>query len=143
VRAGGCGGLRWRWRVSVVTSLNYTVQASTNVVDRVPRGTNLSPFLFADIYATNYPQRFYRADFQQLRIGENDLRVAAFFQALTNWPLLAEQRLPPPFPAFRVQFDSDPRPAPGIERERISQLVGLKTILEYIRLFKLYILYIK
>ncbi len=45
--------------VSGVPGFNYTVEASTNLIDWVPLTTSNSPFLFTDTNA-NLPQRFYR-----------------------------------------------------------------------------------
>ena len=41
--------------------LNTTVQASTNLVNWVNLFTGVSPFVFTDTSASNYPSRFYRA----------------------------------------------------------------------------------
>ncbi len=49
--------------VSGVAGLNYSVQASTNLVDWVPLTTNVSPFSFMDTNAVLFPQRFYRSVF--------------------------------------------------------------------------------
>jgi hypothetical protein len=49
--------------ISGVTGLNYSVQASTNLVDWVPLWTNASPFGFAETNMPAYPQRFYRSVF--------------------------------------------------------------------------------
>lgn len=49
--------------VSGVTGLNYTLDASTNLVDWVPLWTNTSPFSFTDSNTGAYPQRFYRSVF--------------------------------------------------------------------------------
>jgi hypothetical protein len=54
----------FQFNIAGVTGLNYIVQGSTNLTDWLSIGTNLSPFLFIDLYATNFPQRFYRAVFQ-------------------------------------------------------------------------------
>ena len=48
------------FEVSGVPGFNYTVQASTNLVDWTPLMTSNSPFIFADTNA-NLPQRFYRS----------------------------------------------------------------------------------
>jgi len=40
---------------------NYTIQASTTLVNWLPIYTNISPFIFSDPYTSNYPSRFYRA----------------------------------------------------------------------------------
>jgi uncharacterized repeat protein (TIGR01451 family) len=40
---------------------SYIIQASTNLVNWIPIYTNISPFIFTDPYASNYPSRFYRA----------------------------------------------------------------------------------
>ena len=44
-----------------VTGLNYSIQASTDLVDWVSLGTNVSPFTFVDTNAPLFPQRFYRS----------------------------------------------------------------------------------
>ncbi|HKW30968.1 MAG TPA: immunoglobulin domain-containing protein [Verrucomicrobiae bacterium] len=44
-----------------VTGLNYSVQASTNLIDWVPLTTNVSPFSFMDTNTALFPQRFYRS----------------------------------------------------------------------------------
>jgi hypothetical protein len=44
-----------------VTGLNYSVEASSNLVDWVPLQTNISPFTFIDTNSTAFPQRFYRS----------------------------------------------------------------------------------
>ncbi len=49
--------------VDGVTGLNYTVLASTNLVDWISLGTNVSPFIFADTNTALFPQRFYRSLF--------------------------------------------------------------------------------
>ncbi len=41
--------------------LNTTVQASTNLINWVNLFTGVSPFVFPDTSASNYPSRFYRA----------------------------------------------------------------------------------
>lgn len=46
--------------VSGVPGFNYTVEASTNLIDWVPLMTSNSPFIFTDTSA-NLPQRFYRS----------------------------------------------------------------------------------
>jgi hypothetical protein len=46
-----------------VTGLNYSVQASSNLIDWVPLTTNVSPFTFIDTNSTTFPQRFYRSVF--------------------------------------------------------------------------------
>lgn len=51
----------FQFSIAGVTGLNYVVQGSTNLADWVSLRTNLSPFLFTDLDATNYSQRFYRA----------------------------------------------------------------------------------
>jgi hypothetical protein len=48
-----------------VTGLNYSVQASTNLMNWVPLQTNVSPFTFIDTNSTAFPQRFYRSVFMQ------------------------------------------------------------------------------
>lgn len=44
-----------------VTGLDYTIEASTNLVDWVPVCTNTSPFVFTETNPGLYPQRFYRS----------------------------------------------------------------------------------
>jgi hypothetical protein len=44
-----------------VTGLNYSVQASSNLIDWVPLQTNVSPFTFVDTNSTTFSQRFYRS----------------------------------------------------------------------------------
>jgi len=56
---------QFQFDISGVTGLNYSVQASTNLVDWVPLGTNVSPFTFLDTNAAHFPQRFYRSGFVQ------------------------------------------------------------------------------
>jgi hypothetical protein len=46
-----------------VTGLNYSVQASSNLIDWAPLTTNVSPFTFADTNSTAFPQRFFRSVF--------------------------------------------------------------------------------
>jgi uncharacterized repeat protein (TIGR01451 family) len=46
--------------VTGTSGINYTVQASTNLVNWLPIYTNVSPFSFTDSHASNYPTRFYR-----------------------------------------------------------------------------------
>ena len=46
--------------VTGTPGINYTVQASTNLVNWLSIYTNSSPFIFTDPYASNYPTRFYR-----------------------------------------------------------------------------------
>ncbi|MEI6196940.1 MAG: DUF11 domain-containing protein, partial [Verrucomicrobiota bacterium] len=46
--------------VTGTPGINYTVQASTNLVNWLSIYTNSSPFPFTDPYASNYPTRFYR-----------------------------------------------------------------------------------
>jgi hypothetical protein len=46
-----------------VTGLNYSVQASSNLIDWAPLETNVSPFTFIDTNSTAFPQRFYRSVF--------------------------------------------------------------------------------
>ena len=46
--------------VAGVTSRQYVVQASTNLVDWVFLQTNTAPFTFVDVHAANFKQRFYR-----------------------------------------------------------------------------------
>jgi hypothetical protein len=48
-----------------VAGLNYSVQASSNLIDWVPLTTNVSPFTFIDTNSTAFPQRFYRSVFMQ------------------------------------------------------------------------------
>jgi hypothetical protein len=44
-----------------VPSYKYVIQASTNLATWAPMHTNVSPFIFSDTIATNYPYRFFRA----------------------------------------------------------------------------------
>ena len=53
-------GVGIQLQVSGVPGFNYTVEASTNLVDWVPLMTNGSPFIFTDTNA-NFPQCFYRS----------------------------------------------------------------------------------
>jgi hypothetical protein len=46
-----------------VTGLNYSVQASSDLIDWVPLQTNVSPFTFTDTNSTVFPQRFFRSVF--------------------------------------------------------------------------------
>lgn len=46
--------------VTGTPGINYTIQASTNLVNWISIYTNSSPFIFNDPYASNYPTRFYR-----------------------------------------------------------------------------------
>jgi hypothetical protein len=46
-----------------VTGLNYSVQASSNLIDWAPLTTNVSPFSFVDTNSTTFPVRFYRSLF--------------------------------------------------------------------------------
>jgi hypothetical protein len=46
-----------------ITGLNYSVEASSNLIDWVPLQTNVSPFTFVDTNAVAFPQRFYRSVF--------------------------------------------------------------------------------
>ncbi|MDB6108682.1 MAG: hypothetical protein JWR69_432, partial [Pedosphaera sp.] len=43
-----------------VPGFNYTIQASTNLVNWVPLGTNASPFTLVDTNASSFSRRFYR-----------------------------------------------------------------------------------
>ena len=56
---------QFQFDVSGVTGLNYSVQASTNLIYWVPLMTNVSPFSFVDTNAVLFPQRFYRSVFTQ------------------------------------------------------------------------------
>jgi len=47
--------------ISANPGSKYTIQASTNLVSCLSIYTNISPFIFTDPYASNYPSRFYRA----------------------------------------------------------------------------------
>ncbi|HEV2453825.1 MAG TPA: immunoglobulin domain-containing protein [Verrucomicrobiae bacterium] len=62
IDSGSTNG-QFQFDISGVTGLNYSVQASTNLVDWVPLGTNVSPFSFVDTNAVLFPQRFYRSVF--------------------------------------------------------------------------------
>jgi Immunoglobulin domain len=55
----------FQFDVSGVTGLNYSVQASTNLIDWVPVETNVSPFTFLDTNMLLFQQRFYRSVFSQ------------------------------------------------------------------------------
>lgn len=52
---------QFQFNISGVSGLNYAVQTSTNLVDWIPLGTNVSPFTFADTNSALFPQRFYRS----------------------------------------------------------------------------------
>jgi hypothetical protein len=43
-----------------VPGYNYVIEASTNLANWIAIATNPVPFQFTDIYASNYPARFYR-----------------------------------------------------------------------------------
>lgn len=45
---------------SGLTGSNYAIEVSTNLINWIPINTNISPFEFLDVTATNYPSRFYR-----------------------------------------------------------------------------------
>jgi len=62
VDSGSTNG-QFQFDISGVAGLNYSVQASTNLVDWVPLATNVSPFTFIDTNAVLFPQRFYRSVF--------------------------------------------------------------------------------
>jgi hypothetical protein len=62
IDSGSTNG-QFQFDVAGVTGLNYTVLASTNLVDWIPLGTNVSPFTFLDTNTTAFPQRFYRSLF--------------------------------------------------------------------------------
>jgi hypothetical protein len=53
----------FQFNVSGVAGLDYTLEASTNLVDWVPLWTNASPFSFTETNTEAYPQRFYRSVF--------------------------------------------------------------------------------
>ena len=53
----------FQFNVTGIAGLNYTVEASTNLVNWIPLWTNASPFSLVDSNAS--PQRFYRAVFFQ------------------------------------------------------------------------------
>ena len=53
----------FQFYVSGVTGLDYTLEASTNLVDWVPLWTNASPFSYTETNTEAYPQRFYRSIF--------------------------------------------------------------------------------
>lgn len=44
-----------------ISNLNYTIQASTDLVNWVSLQTNVSPFTFSITNGRSYPQRFYRS----------------------------------------------------------------------------------
>ncbi|MGA2178200.1 MAG: immunoglobulin domain-containing protein [Verrucomicrobiota bacterium] len=50
----------FQFQVAGVPGFNYAVQESTNLIDWVSLLTNISPFIFVDANATNFPQQFYR-----------------------------------------------------------------------------------
>ena len=52
---------QFQFSITGVTGLNYTVLASTNLVDWIPLKTNISPFNFVDTNVILFPQRFYRS----------------------------------------------------------------------------------
>jgi hypothetical protein len=52
---------QFQFNITGVTGLNYAIQSSSNLVDWIPVVTNVSPFVFADTNAGNFPQGFYRA----------------------------------------------------------------------------------
>ena len=54
-------GAGFQLSVTSNDGLNTTVQASTNLVNWVNLFTGVSPFVFTDTSASNYPSRFYRA----------------------------------------------------------------------------------
>ena len=53
----------FKFTVSQVASLNYIIQANTNLstTNWIPVATNTAPFTFTDTAFTNNPERFYRA----------------------------------------------------------------------------------
>jgi hypothetical protein len=64
IDSGSTNG-QFQFDILGVTGLNYSIQASTNLIDWVPLGTNVSPFTFLDTNAPLFPQRFYRSVFMQ------------------------------------------------------------------------------
>ena len=64
IDSGSTNG-EFQFDVSGVTGLNYSVQASTNLIDWAPLKTNVSPFSFVDTNTALFPQRFYRSVFNQ------------------------------------------------------------------------------
>jgi hypothetical protein len=50
-----------RLSVTGTTNANYNVQGSTNLFDWESLNTNSSPFIYDDLTATNYLNRYYRA----------------------------------------------------------------------------------
>jgi len=56
-------GNQFQFTITGVPGFNYTVEASTNLVDWAPLFTNTSPFTFVEVAATNYPARYYRSVF--------------------------------------------------------------------------------
>ena len=54
-------GKQFNLTVSGVPGYQYVVEASTNMVNWIPIQTNASPFLFIDLDAGKFKQRFYRS----------------------------------------------------------------------------------
>jgi hypothetical protein len=54
----------FQFTITGVPGFNYSLEASTNLVDWVPLSTNTSPFTFADGDATNFRARYYRSVYQ-------------------------------------------------------------------------------
>jgi hypothetical protein len=55
------GSNQFQFTVSGVPGFNYTIQASTNLLDWTPLLTNQSPFIFTETSVEDFPQRFYRS----------------------------------------------------------------------------------
>ena len=51
----------FQFTITGVPGLNYAIEASTNLVDWIPLATNISPCIFVDGDATNFPVRYYRS----------------------------------------------------------------------------------
>ena len=64
IDSGSTNG-QFQFDILGVTGLNYSVQASSNLIDWMPLETNVSPFTFTDTNSTAFPQRFYRSVFMQ------------------------------------------------------------------------------
>jgi hypothetical protein len=62
IDSGSTNG-QFQFDILGVTGLNYSVQASSNLVDWAPLTTNVSPFTFVDTNSTTFPVRFYRSVF--------------------------------------------------------------------------------
>jgi hypothetical protein len=58
------GGNQLQLSLTAAPGFRCAVEASTNLLDWVPLGTNASPFTFTDGDAPNFPHRFYRAAYR-------------------------------------------------------------------------------